>query len=209
MTNHNMLGPVVDHQNPLYCPEFSASAYLQSLQRRLHPPRKLHTFSENPASWPDRKLAKTKSFAKILKHALLLNDHNNGNNDNPGPLANRRYRHPSSDTASCSSSFDSAYHQHHCLQSPRRTVKRASPSSFHELQGPPKRARSLLASDSEASSVAPIERPRLRAFSSVSSGSTESTQILEEGREPSQIDALSIVKGLTNRIQDLEGALSL
>src|ERR1700733_7573595 len=107
--------PLVDEQNPLYCPDFSASAYLHSL-RRLH----------STAGWRGQKLVR--SFAKILGRAFSA--------DRNDFLTPQCYPSLDASSRSSSSSFDS-----NCdLYYP--ATKRKQPLSFSDLQGPTKRTRS-------------------------------------------------------------------
>jgi hypothetical protein len=181
--------PLVDEQNPLYCPDFSASAYLHSL-RRLH----------STAGWRGQKLVH--SFAKILGRAF--------SDDRNDFLTRQCYPSldESSRSSSFSSSFDSSCDPYYHLLSPPHAFKRKQPTSFSDLQGPAKRTRSFLTTGSDTPFVVTEEGNRL-CFSPFTHNSAEKDCGSEkQAKERRRLDEPDSSDDLTTRVQELEGKSS-
>jgi hypothetical protein len=181
MASYNF--PSIDEQNPLYCPAVSAAAYVRSLRRQLR----------SAAPVQDQKLLC--SFARILDQALSRDDH--------APLDHKYY--PKSPTTSSLSgvSFWEKIGQleaKHEIPAPR-PPKRKRSSSFTNLRGPAKHARSFVTTDSPSSFTFSPKRGGLRYSSCKSSDSTR----IAVQRNISRLDRPGPLAELTLRVQDLEG----
>ncbi|KAJ7266568.1 hypothetical protein C8J57DRAFT_1068466 [Mycena rebaudengoi] len=133
--------PVIDDKNPLYCPAVTASSYLSSVRRRA---RRRNSHSYPRALPPGDKLIS--SFARVLDRALQ------GEND---PILDY------DEDATLTSSTWNASTRTSVKKSSRQPLKRKS--SFSDLAGPPKYARSIQ-SVHESSFEISVRRERLQYF---------------------------------------------
>ncbi|KAJ7111202.1 hypothetical protein C8R43DRAFT_1041770 [Mycena crocata] len=144
--------PTIDEKNPLYCPAITASSYLSSVRRQVRRRKsRTQTKSEN-----DRSLS---SFARFLDKALQ-----EGENEPMRPL-------PQSDDESALTShtlpawenLSTSFEHHKSSKKISRPPLKRKRSSFSDLRGSPKYARSVQ-SVHESSFEISVRRERLHYF---------------------------------------------
>ncbi|KAJ7464597.1 hypothetical protein FB451DRAFT_1561839 [Mycena latifolia] len=139
--------PVIDENNPLYCPAITASSYLSSLRRQV---RRRNSRAQTQLQ-PDRKLS---SFAQILDKALQ-----EGERDPFRDLSQ------SDDESTLPSSYTLRENLTISLEhrTEKKTSRKRKRSSFSDLDGPPKYARSVQ-SVHESSFEFSARRERIQYF---------------------------------------------
>ena len=203
--------PIVDEQNPCYCPGLPAASFLESLRqkalseaafRQLQPePQRslldvplLADGYENPCA----------SFEKLLDQSISEDD-----------LLELVYRRPTLPQPSPEedSSLDSIYsvparHAHSSRLSPRKEPSVACSDSFSDLQGPVKRERSFLAVN-EGSFELSAKADRIQYFpTNYKSGFTSVDNNRRHRTYSPHEDWDTHLQDLNRRIRHLEGTSS-
>ncbi|KAJ7765843.1 hypothetical protein DFH07DRAFT_810015 [Mycena maculata] len=146
--------PTIDEKNPLYCPAITASSYLSSVRRQV---RRRNSRAQIQ---PPQNVRLVSSFARILDKAL----HEDGNEPlNIGPKSD------DGSTVTLPSSWENLENtfEHRTTTTVKKTTRqplKRKRSSFSDLRGPPKYARSV-PSVHESSFEVSIRRERLQYFS--------------------------------------------
>lgn len=203
--------PLIDEQNPFYCPTVSATAYINSLRQNL---RRNDPNIHRELQPQDAQLLL--SFARVLDKALMQDDDVAESFGSLGAIPDSPDRGPLSDTSSedldypipaweryqdSSESGNSWIDIGGCLARNRRPVVKRKRTSFSEIRGPPKYARSFQ-SVHDSSFEIDIKRENLQYCIPGHEYSSP-----PPGKQQSSVDYPA--HDLISRIQALEGTLTV